>query len=686
MQSQIDFLKSALAERFQRAVSTIAISTNLAKPTFPGVRGTIAQLMSGGASSIPPTANSRNLLTMYRSNAWVHMLVNKIALSASMCEFYLEDAAGQRVNDHEALDFLRSGSEFLTALQSGVVHYAYMDLVGDSFWLIGRGSDGKPASYLPVPPTWVLDVPNGSVDGKYIVSPPNSTPIDVDAKDMFWFKNPDPVDPMRRGTSLTRAANMEIQVEAAATNHLYSFLKNRARPDLMIMGTATAPMQETDVRRLEEAWLPRFQGTNNAGKPFFSAAELSVKEIGASMRDHEMATLRKDETDYIAQLYGVPPEIFGRVTNSNRATIEGADYLYNSHVISPRVKMTVSILDARLRYEFQSMRGLKLRHESPIKENLELALKAMVAGPWAFKVNDYRAVAGMPPLPGEDGQARPPMPTKVDPTSSGTSDTGSAQKPNTNVAPKKKALQDSNVIRKALSVEDIVDICAGIDEIDGEDADPDAMTLAYLFDLECRHFGQIVDESYEPSAAAALWIAEAIRTMSDQIDETTTSLVRLALDDMADEQSTKSELIGYVRGVFASWSKSRAKLISITEMSGLGSYTIVNVLQKLNETEKVWRTRRDEKVRDQHEPMEGQTVPIGQAFTAPNGDKAMHPGGFTTAAQNAHCRCVAEGKTHTVNHEAYQAALQNAALRIEPEIQSRFQRQLQSVIARIDAL
>lgn len=683
--SAIDIVRAAVAQRINKAMSTAstAIATATPEAVYPGIKGKIAQWLSPNFAMIPPTAGSRNLLLLYRTSPWVHMLVNKIALSSSMCEFYLEDEKGQRINDHEVLDFLRSGCEFLTSLQCGVIHYAYMDLVGESFWLIGRDNDDKPASYLPIPPTWVLDVASG-IDGVYKIAPPNTVPFELEARDVFWFKNPDPNDPIRRGTSLTRAMNTEIQVEQAATSHLYSFLKNRARPDLLITGTSSAPMQETDVRRLEEIWLPRFQGANNSGKPFFSSNELNVKEVGASLREHEMSQLRRDETDYISQLYGVPPEIFGRVTNSNRATIDGADYLYNSHVISPRVKMLTSPLDARLRYEFPSMRGLKLKFESPIKEDTEIFLKALVAAPWAYSINDIRAVTGHAPVAGEEGLARPPIPTETQTTDGGTAPGSVPKKPNTNVAPKKKRL-DTNVIKRALSGDDIVNICDVFDD-DDEDDDPDMAALAYVMDGDFAEFGKLASPGYATGPDSTLWIADAIRNMLDQIDTTTSDTISVALDDIRDDEMTKSDLIAFMRGFFASWMASRAKLIAETETTNLAGFAIVSALRVAGVETKTWRTVGDDRVRDQHASMDGQTVPINGKFVAPSGSETLHPGGFGVPELDINCRCRIESGDHEISEGAYDEIYVLAVDRLVAEIQTRFQRQLQSVIARIDAL
>lgn len=57
---------------------------------------------------------------------------------------------------------------------------------------------------------------------------------------------------------------------------------------------------------------------------------------------------------------------------------------------------------------------------------------------------------------------------------------------------------------------------------------------------------------------------------------------------------------------------------------------------------KVWRTVSDERVRDSHKAMEGQTVKLDEEFTLPSGAKTMYPGQSGIAAEDINCRCFVE--------------------------------------------
>ena len=57
---------------------------------------------------------------------------------------------------------------------------------------------------------------------------------------------------------------------------------------------------------------------------------------------------------------------------------------------------------------------------------------------------------------------------------------------------------------------------------------------------------------------------------------------------------------------------------------------------------KKWKGMLDARERDMHYESEGQTVPIDEMFTMPDGAQALHPGGFGVPEHDCNCRCWVE--------------------------------------------
>lgn len=58
--------------------------------------------------------------------------------------------------------------------------------------------------------------------------------------------------------------------------------------------------------------------------------------------------------------------------------------------------------------------------------------------------------------------------------------------------------------------------------------------------------------------------------------------------------------------------------------------------------QKTWRTMLDDRVRDQHDYLEGVTIPLEEEFITYTGDRALYPNQFGTAENNVNCRCWVE--------------------------------------------
>lgn len=54
---------------------------------------------------------------------------------------------------------------------------------------------------------------------------------------------------------------------------------------------------------------------------------------------------------------------------------------------------------------------------------------------------------------------------------------------------------------------------------------------------------------------------------------------------------------------------------------------------------KTWETMLDDRVRDTHEYLEGETIPFEDDFYTFDGDFAQRPGGFNDPSNNINCRC-----------------------------------------------
>jgi SPP1 gp7 family putative phage head morphogenesis protein len=99
---------------------------------------------------------------------------------------------------------------------------------------------------------------------------------------------------------------------------------------------------------------------------------MDVKPLGISPKELDMVESRKFLRDECLQHYQIPPEAFGIIENSNRATIDSSLYLAQKNVFVPRLRFFERVLNNQLLNEYDD---LICRHDIKIIEDDELKLR-----------------------------------------------------------------------------------------------------------------------------------------------------------------------------------------------------------------------------------------------------------------------------------------------------------------------
>ena len=79
--------------------------------------------------------------------------------------------------------------------------------------------------------------------------------------------------------------------------------------------------------------------------------------------------------------------------------------------------------------------------------------------------------------------------------------------------------------------------------------------------------------------------------------------------------------------------------IAETETHRIANTAAITTAKRGGARFKTWATMLDDKVRETHDYLEGETVPIDEDFWTFDGDHAAAPGLFDLAENNVNCRC-----------------------------------------------
>lgn len=625
-------------QRYLQAVkSMFSFSHIFATKAKPAKRETsVLQLLAAADQYTPARADARTLLKLYRKNPWVRSIVSRVAQAAARQAWYVEDKDGNREDVHPALDFIRSGWGVLRgkkALQAVVS--AHM-LSGEALLVAGRNRAGLPIGFAVLTSDQVEDIPNHN-SPFFMVKTPLGGRKSFDPDDCIWIHDFDPADLYGRGVSVTGAAAEDIETDAQATKWLNSYFKNSARPDMIISGTKDDELSQGVKDAFEASWMQKLRGVVNRGRPLFTDKPIEVQEIGSGLRDNQAAEIKPLLKSTIAEIYGVPPEVLGRIENSNRATIDSADYLFARMLVDPVLSLIHGELQPFLDIEFGlAAEGLRLCYESPIAEDSEPFFKAAAIDKTAFTKNELRAAAKKRPvpdgdkpleadkpvaLPGKPGD--PPAPTKL------IEAPAVAALP----APAAKSLSPEDIIRVSdahAAPEVVAEVSALLDGVFKQLLEKYGADVLEILEVDVR---------FQLNTAVANFLADYSPKLLGEINSTTRDKLRSALLEGATTDAEIAKLIDSVEQIFADAAEMRAVLIGQTEATNIAGFATLEASKQAGFLQKKWLSSQDHVVRDSHRALNGQVKNMNEPFTSPRGGRADHPGAFHEAAEDINCRC-----------------------------------------------
>ena len=300
--------------------------------------------------------------------------------------------------DHPFWDALDNPNPYMGRVGLLKLAEIHVDLVGDAYWVKERNALGVCCGFWPVPPHWVLSNPTPAKPTFRIAY--RSWQVDLPAQEVAWFHEPSPANPYTQGSGVGWVLGDELEVDEYAAKMAKQLFFNQARPDFVVYGLD----DDVEKRRLERDWLNRLQGFWRAHKPYFMTGEPKFHEFQRpTMEQLVYPGLRKAQRDIVLQTWGAAPELFGIVENSNRATIEGGEYLTSKFVTLPRAERMRGVLQHIAEEEYDDR--LVVHFMSPVAEDKQFVLAVARAAPHSRRVDEWRALQCLPPIGGPEGQA-----------------------------------------------------------------------------------------------------------------------------------------------------------------------------------------------------------------------------------------------------------------------------------------
>lgn len=390
-----------------RALSAVGLSTDwnseaaklreLERVTSKGalapmdVFGVDAQ--AGGKWKQPPKRGENGLLAAYCSSPPFRSIVNRVASSFGAVPFYVKDG-DVKDKTHPAIQLLNGYNRVMLGSQGRELEQVYLDITGDAVTVIAPKAGPTRMELFPVPSNWVT-VDSRAGRPVYLVKMGRET-YEFGPESILHQREIDPSNPYGRGRGAGWAAADEIQADEQIAKHVGAYFYNSTRPEFV--GILKGASDEK-LKAWANDWDNKHRGFRRHWRPAWLNFEVEFKELTSRLGDEPIRDLRDSHLEMIQWLYGVPPEVLGRVTNSNRATIKEAKEMMGTYVLDPRARRRRDVWQMLCDLAFD---GAEIAYDSPIPREFDRRDEIMSRHAHHFTRNEVRREAGFDDVPDGD--------------------------------------------------------------------------------------------------------------------------------------------------------------------------------------------------------------------------------------------------------------------------------------------
>lgn len=317
----------------------------------PLVKGAVGSYnLSSNAYSL---SGSESLMNAYSAMSTVYSCVSLLAESTARVEWrlYQKNPTDARrrwsTNDnpidnrreivkHPALSLISKPNSFYTRTRLFEVDQTYLDLVGESYWVLERSAFGFPTAIWPVMPHRMEPVPSrDNFIAGYVYSPPDGgQKIPLAASDVIATLLPNPLDPLH-GLGPVQSILVDIDSSKYSAQWNRNFFINSAIPGGVI--STPSNLSDEEFQQLMDRWREAHRGVSRAGRVGVLEAGQTFTSTGLSQKEMDFASLRNLSRDIVREVYRMHKVMLGVSDDVNRANAQTGEEIFATWCVTPRL-------------------------------------------------------------------------------------------------------------------------------------------------------------------------------------------------------------------------------------------------------------------------------------------------------------------------------------------------------------
>lgn len=283
---------------------------------------------------------------LYAKNGDIRECVKKISWSVARNGLYLLDNQKQIVPDNVVTSEVQNLFKEPTFPKFKVNFWrnylisweVYIEPIRNLMWEVIRFHVIDSRSVTKVVEWWVIRAFN--------VIQEDWTSKQFKADELWFFKFEDDINYSLNWMWVLTSVVYDAVLDLEAVKSNYSFYKNSARPDMMLL--LDGNLTDEEQQNAKDMFEAQFKWSNNAHKVIVGGWITDVKQLSLTAKDTEQIAQRELSTDKICSAFGVPKALLWYVKETNYSNGENVKEEYIEWTIKPHTEDFDDILNKLL--------------------------------------------------------------------------------------------------------------------------------------------------------------------------------------------------------------------------------------------------------------------------------------------------------------------------------------------------
>ena len=270
----------------------------------------------------------------------------------------------------------------------------YLDLTGECYIFIVKNGLGIPQElYFRSPDRIKPVIKNGIID--HYLETDGMKETRYEAKDILFFKYPNPTSPFRGASPVQRKA---YAYDTDKYNMIYQLNTFKNGVHLKQVLESEKMMNREQVDKILTQFNQTYGGIEKSNGTGALIGGMKLKDVGVSNKDMEYMLLAEWNMRQLASAYHTPPQKLSHPESTNLANMTALDTSWNRECILPRLTRQEEVLNAFLLPMYKDS-GLYCKYDNPVPVDNDFKLKQRESNlkNFVISINEARADDGLDP-------------------------------------------------------------------------------------------------------------------------------------------------------------------------------------------------------------------------------------------------------------------------------------------------